>query len=139
MLLVVFFFKQKTAYEMRISDWSSDVCSSDLARGHRGAEVGGDQCFLDAVEIVVVEPRLAGQPGEILAEPFGGAAKAAEQPFAPALAGHAAMSFASIGAATMRSPSRAVRRTSSEEHTSELQSLMRRSYAVFYLKKKKHK
>src|SRR3546814_5695128 len=30
MLLFVFFFKQKTAYEMRISDWSSDVCSSDL-------------------------------------------------------------------------------------------------------------
>src|SRR3546814_10775089 len=29
----VFFFKQKTAYEMRISDWSSDVCSSDLAVG----------------------------------------------------------------------------------------------------------
>src|SRR3546814_5011089 len=31
MLFVFFFFKQKTAYEMRISDWSSDVCSSDLA------------------------------------------------------------------------------------------------------------
>src|SRR3546814_13951362 len=29
-LLCIFFFKQKTAYEMRISDWSSDVCSSDL-------------------------------------------------------------------------------------------------------------
>src|SRR3546814_18186532 len=29
-VFVVFFFKQKTAYEMRISDWSSDVCSSDL-------------------------------------------------------------------------------------------------------------
>src|SRR3546814_19498403 len=29
-ICVVFFFKQKTAYEMRISDWSSDVCSSDL-------------------------------------------------------------------------------------------------------------
>src|SRR3546814_5002130 len=29
-ILVLFFFKQKTAYEMRISDWSSDVCSSDL-------------------------------------------------------------------------------------------------------------
>src|SRR3546814_3812058 len=29
-MLVLFFFKQKTAYEMRISDWSSDVCSSDL-------------------------------------------------------------------------------------------------------------
>src|SRR3546814_8185560 len=30
MLFLFFFFKQKTAYEMRISDWSSDVCSSDL-------------------------------------------------------------------------------------------------------------
>src|SRR3546814_8865228 len=30
MLLFFFFFKQKTAYEMRMSDWSSDVCSSDL-------------------------------------------------------------------------------------------------------------
>src|SRR3546814_17730755 len=29
-MIVFFFFKQKTAYEMRISDWSSDVCSSDL-------------------------------------------------------------------------------------------------------------
>src|SRR3546814_3133788 len=29
-ILIFFFFKQKTAYEMRISDWSSDVCSSDL-------------------------------------------------------------------------------------------------------------
>src|SRR3546814_9807186 len=35
-LVCIFFFKQKTAYEMRISDWSSDVCSSDLqARGGR--------------------------------------------------------------------------------------------------------
>src|SRR3546814_7155874 len=33
---VVFFFKQKTAYEMRISDWSSDVCSSDLMYGQFG-------------------------------------------------------------------------------------------------------
>src|SRR3546814_7449016 len=32
MCVDVFFFKQKTAYEMRISDWSSDVCSSDLLR-----------------------------------------------------------------------------------------------------------
>src|SRR3546814_3291088 len=31
----VFLFKQKTAYEMRISDWSSDVCSSDLGHVHR--------------------------------------------------------------------------------------------------------
>src|SRR3546814_6854972 len=33
--LVVFFFKQKTAYELRISDWSSDVCSSDLGSAIR--------------------------------------------------------------------------------------------------------
>src|SRR3546814_9583845 len=33
-----FFFKQKTAYEMRISDWSSDVCSSDLYRADRAAQ-----------------------------------------------------------------------------------------------------
>src|SRR3546814_9681425 len=41
-VIVVFFFKQKTAYEMRISDWSSDVCSSDLLafRQHLG-EVAG--------------------------------------------------------------------------------------------------
>src|SRR3546814_16761640 len=40
-----FFFKQKTAYEMRISDWSSDVCSSDLPgpglRDPQGAGEGG--------------------------------------------------------------------------------------------------
>src|SRR3546814_6635205 len=35
-ILFVFFFKQKTAYEMRISDWSSDVCSSDLSDIHLG-------------------------------------------------------------------------------------------------------
>src|SRR3546814_2760144 len=38
MVLLVFFVKQKTAYEMRISDWSSDVCSSDLGRYERGHE-----------------------------------------------------------------------------------------------------
>src|SRR3546814_3282427 len=36
-MLVFFFFKHKTAYEMRISDWSSDVCSSDLFRRIMGA------------------------------------------------------------------------------------------------------
>src|SRR3546814_15421767 len=34
-MVVFFFFKQKTAYEMRISDWSSDVCSSDLSQRPR--------------------------------------------------------------------------------------------------------
>src|SRR3546814_9312510 len=37
MCIYVFFFKQKTAYEMRISDWTSDVCSSDLV------ELGGER------------------------------------------------------------------------------------------------
>src|SRR3546814_2380482 len=37
MSFVFFFFKQKTAYEMRISDWSSDVCSSDLTVGPKEA------------------------------------------------------------------------------------------------------
>src|SRR3546814_6417815 len=35
-----YFFKQKSAYEMRISDWSSDVCSSDLLEGQRLRELG---------------------------------------------------------------------------------------------------
>src|SRR3546814_2675240 len=43
LFFIFFFFKQKTAYEMRISDWSSDVCSSDLAMARRravAAEIG---------------------------------------------------------------------------------------------------
>src|SRR3546814_3460770 len=36
LIFCFFFFKQKTAYEMRISDWSSDVCSSDLLRVEPG-------------------------------------------------------------------------------------------------------
>src|SRR3546814_1568250 len=43
LFVVVFFFKQKTAYEMRISDWSSDVCSSDLIG--EGDAVGLTQRF----------------------------------------------------------------------------------------------
>src|SRR3546814_3924759 len=88
-----FFFKQKTAYEMRISDWSSDVCSSGLQEGadhvadHDGSEA-------ETVDI----GREAKQPDEH----EGGAGD-----------------------------------DRSEEHTSELQSLMRISYAVFCLKKKK--
>src|SRR3546814_1937769 len=38
-IVVVFFFKQKTAYEMRISDWSSDVCSSDLSAPGKGPKI----------------------------------------------------------------------------------------------------
>src|SRR3546814_2680709 len=42
-VLCFFFFKQKTAYEMRISDWSSDVCSSDLADRLLGDHAVDDQ------------------------------------------------------------------------------------------------
>src|SRR3546814_4847844 len=42
-VLCIFFFKQKTAYEMRISDWSSDVCSSDLDLASRGQRSGADR------------------------------------------------------------------------------------------------
>src|SRR3546814_10298812 len=44
-----FFFKQKTAYEMRISDWSSDVCSSDLLIGH--ADRRNEAAVIDAKRI----------------------------------------------------------------------------------------
>src|SRR3546814_3462785 len=40
-LISFFFFKQKTAYEMRISDWSSDVCSSDLLQDNGGRARNG--------------------------------------------------------------------------------------------------
>src|SRR3546814_5826227 len=49
-----FFFKQKTAYEMRISDWSSDVCSSDLLAVGQDAVVqhGGDDALaLDPLDL----------------------------------------------------------------------------------------
>src|SRR3546814_7761714 len=44
-IFLVFFVKQKTEYEMRISDWSSDVCSSDLSATPPGRHrSGGDRC-----------------------------------------------------------------------------------------------
>src|SRR3546814_5064976 len=54
-MILFFFFKQKTAYEVRISDWSSDVCSSDLGAGHfQGQEKDhpGDHQHRDLDEIV---------------------------------------------------------------------------------------
>src|SRR3546814_1874495 len=46
--MCLFFFKQKTAYEMRISDWSSDVCSSDLPEGTevQSAKFGRTRAFI---------------------------------------------------------------------------------------------
>src|SRR3546814_17795555 len=61
--MIFFFFKQKTAYEMRISDWSSDLCSSDLAPhlGHDGLarQHGGGEARVERVDpgrIMVAQP-----------------------------------------------------------------------------------
>src|SRR3546814_8387259 len=53
LVLFFFFFKQKTAYEMRISDWSSDVCSSDLA-----AELGVSEPSISAWETDKARPKV---------------------------------------------------------------------------------
>src|SRR3546814_19253882 len=59
--LLFFFFKQKTAYEMRISDWSSDVCSSDL-NGCRKPRRHDD---LREEEHMTITLRINGEPATI--------------------------------------------------------------------------
>src|SRR3546814_2371589 len=112
--LLFFCFKQKTAYEMRISDWSSDVCSSDLVHpaGSPVRELGE----VEHEHRVRRTDRRNHSP------------RTARLPVRHAGAGLHRISVA-------RHPAGSRRR--SEEHTSELQSLMRISYAVFCLKKKK--
>src|SRR3546814_5673704 len=79
-LCLFFFFKQKTAYEMRISDWSSDVCSSDLVRfehdGFPAKQVGKEKVLRRIVaniaEALAKHRRLQLQPAFRVA--FGPAA-----------------------------------------------------------------
>src|SRR3546814_5559550 len=109
---------------MRISDWSSDVCSSDLAcraavRLRAARARGGARCGARRVGEAAVIVRAIGVL--VLAWTLGFAVFM--------VAARAARSHAHH-----RCDRRAHRR--SEEHTSELQSLMRISYAVFCLKKK---
>src|SRR3546814_5279847 len=123
-MLVFFFLKQKTAYEMRISDWSSDVCSSDLdpnfdVDGRLADGIGRDL----AVRLDGDENAGLGRAIELL-QVHAERAVEVEDVGADRLAG-------GVGEADAREAER------SEEHTSELQSLMRISYAVFCLKKKK--
>src|SRR3546814_16264976 len=73
MYIVVFFFKQKTAYDMRISDWSSDVCSSDLVRAARKGErlrlLNGDDAELDAGFLAITDAdRVVGLAGVMVGD-----------------------------------------------------------------------
>src|SRR3546814_3580043 len=113
-----FFFKQKTAYEMRISDWSSDVCSSDLPLS----------CFVVAGLFCRYQDCSAISAIMRLTSP--------EVTRGPPPPGLAPPTFSSGRVSTcVASARRAPTVDRSEEHTSELQSLMRSSYAVFCLKK----
>src|SRR3546814_4338893 len=125
---VFFFFKQKTAYEMRISDWSSDVCSSDLIVDYNARDVAIVQAraggFVQRVYGLAPDDIVrAGAPiADVLVPEWGGAQ---QEYLALRRTGNDALARA------------ARQRLRSAEHTSELQSLMRHSYAVFCLKKKK--
>src|SRR3546814_7139800 len=119
---MIFFFKQKTAYEMRISDWSSDVCSSDLAaRDNPEPRFGRYRRESRRSAREQRHPRLGLRAGRLA--PSGPRCR-----FRPPKRAAAAARFRN------RWPPPSAR---SEEHTSELPSLMRISYAVFCLKKKK--
>src|SRR3546814_6194748 len=129
-----FFFKQKTAYEMRISDWSSDVCSSDLptalARASDGIELygsGSSWARIDPRTPAIASVAASRQSDH--SSPAGVIAFATSSMIA-SFSVNATRITASITRAILKLPR-------SEEHTSELQSLMRISYAVFCLKKKK--
>src|SRR3546814_7206216 len=128
--MLFFFFKQKTAYEMRISDWSSDVCSSDLvdrkglverlcAWRHRQRVARAEDAAGRGVE---PQGRAAvGQPFGLLPHP--------EADRLARFARQAEDAELGIGETAPRfGQHRGIR---SEEHTSELQSLMRIAYAAF--------
>src|SRR3546814_14073286 len=67
-LFSFFFFKQKTAYEMRISDWSSDVCSSDLRPSGRGAQ---EHQQAEGLPPAACGPDRAGAPARSADRPAG--------------------------------------------------------------------
>src|SRR3546814_2985339 len=116
---------------MRISDWSSDVCSSDLLESDLGIarpahgflEHWAEQGVLLLNNVLTVEMGLAASHKDKGWEPFTDAVVAeVNRRHTPAV-------FMLWGSHAQKKRS--------EEHTSELQSLMRISYAVFCLKKKK--
>src|SRR3546814_5011685 len=129
-MCLFFFFKQKTAYEMRISDWSSDVCSSDLSwAAGTHARLGGPPDARPAEDARALrhrsrsEGRMKGQRNN---EPM----QRRERHWKPRIV---VVLMVAAGVLLFAGANAHLR---SEEHTSELQSLMRISYAVFCLKKK---
>src|SRR3546814_1818598 len=144
--MFVCLFKQKTAYEMRISDWSSDVCSADLP-----VEVfGAGQRQLQQGARAVLRRLAAHGLGAVEGEREGGGHRCRRRqprdlPVAPAALLALEVPEGEVDGIA-RGPRRQQRLQAvavesfgegrSEEHTSELQSLMRISYAVFCLKKK---
>src|SRR3546814_10707918 len=117
--MFVFFFKQKTAYEMRISYWSSDVCSSDL----NGLEKLGIAFLLRPKHL---DDRIIGLVSGQRRRVFSGAGVDLVETVVDQLE-------------RAQQTAEPLVDERSEEHTSELQSLMRNSYAVFCLKKKNTK
>src|SRR3546814_2715425 len=141
-----FFFKQKTAYELRISDWSSDVCSSDLgrpaaprssdrSRASRRSRGRIHQVRRSSAEQAVMDTTIdAARTGWRAWLPDGSSMPpsvwTARHRLITAIMWLHVPVLAVIGLVNGYD-------SRSEEHTSELQSLMRISYAVFCLKKKK--
>src|SRR3546814_7812234 len=133
-----FFFKQKTAYEMRISDWSSDVCSSDLT-----VEID-KHAFLGAVAILqhcveagcaYVDKIFVHQLHDL--EETLGIPPLLIHEFVDLILRNTKIDVESPDMQIfLQCPIFDLRILRSDEHTSELQSLMRTSYAVFCLKKK---
>src|SRR3546814_8050849 len=129
-LCIVFFFKQKTAYEMRISDWSSE-CALPISRGPHRRPARGDP---DRGQGPMAGLRGEARQGQ--RQGLGGVRLRGRGQLAghPADCGRRRTTGASLKTPQVgATPPTALR---SEEHTSELQSLMRISYAVLCLKKK---
>src|SRR3546814_5571612 len=126
---------------MRISDWSSDVCSSDLPRaGRRHRSADGGTALATGTEPLLLSRRSCGiRLGATVAAParprtvLDALGLPPDRYDGPGRRHRAAQSVRPVSAAAADAA-----RFRSEEHTSELQSLMRLSYAVFCLKKKKH-
>src|SRR3546814_8717012 len=109
---------------MRISDWSSDVCSSDLPRRRRHGGHLVEQLDLHPLPADGADDRLAGGAADAAIEDAGAGVVVAGTRLARR--GRAGVAGGRSGGSRARS----------EEHTSELQSLIRISYAVFFLKNK---